>query len=75
MQSATGDFVLEESRLLVERAQAAGVDARLEFYPADTHVFQVFWSFLPEAADALQQAGVFIRAHLAEPPARRASGT
>jgi acetyl esterase/lipase len=72
VQSATGDFVLEESRLLVERAQAAGVDARLELYPADTHVFHVFWSFLPEAADALQQAGAFIRERL-QTPARRAS--
>jgi hypothetical protein len=26
-----------------------------------THDFQVFWSFLPEAADALQQAGAFAR--------------
>jgi len=69
VQSATGDFVLPESRLLVERAQAHGVDARLELYPADTHVFHVFWSFLPEAADALGQAGGFIRGRLE--PARR----
>ena len=73
MQSATGDFVLQESRLLVERAQAHGVDARLELYPADTHVFHVFWSFLPEAADALQQAGGFIRGRL-EPAHRAAQG-
>ena len=30
--------------VLVERATAHGVDARLELYPADTHVFHVFWS-------------------------------
>ena len=35
--------------------------ARLELYPADTHVFHVFWSFLPEAADALAQAGRFVQ--------------
>ena len=51
--------------MLVERATAHGVDARLELYPAETHVFHVFWSFLPEAADALQQAGSFIRERLA----------
>jgi hypothetical protein len=28
----------------------------------------VFWSFLPEAADALQQAGAFIRAQLLQAP-------
>ena len=41
--------------------RAAGSTRGIELYPADTHVFQVFWSFLPEAADALQQAGTFIR--------------
>ena len=63
-QSATGDFVSREAQLLVERAVAHGVDARFEVYPADTHVFHVFWSFLPEAADALQSAGAFIRERL-----------
>jgi acetyl esterase/lipase len=65
-QTATGDVVLAESRLLVERARAHGVDAQLEVYTADTHVFHVFWPFLPEAADALTQAGSFIRARLAD---------
>jgi epsilon-lactone hydrolase len=64
VQTATGDIVLAESRLLTERALEHGVDARLELYTAETHVFHVFWSFLPEAADALQQAGAFIRAQL-----------
>jgi monoterpene epsilon-lactone hydrolase len=72
VQAATGDMVLRESRLLVERAVEHGVDARLELYPADTHVFHVFWTFLPEAADALQQAGAFIRERLAQAPARHA---
>ena len=65
VQAATGDIVLPESRLLVDRAVEHGVDARLELYPADTHVFHVFWSFLPEAADALQRAGAFARSSLA----------
>jgi acetyl esterase/lipase len=69
IQTATGDTVLAESRLLAERAIAHGVDAQLEIYAADTHVFHVFWSFLPEAANALQQAGTFIRAHLGSAPA------
>jgi monoterpene epsilon-lactone hydrolase len=71
VQTATGDLVLAESRLLVDRASEHGVDARLELYAADTHVFHVFWSFLPEAADALQQAGAFIRAQLADGRAER----
>jgi epsilon-lactone hydrolase len=65
VQTGTGDFALPQARALVDHASAQGVDARLELYPADTHVFHVFWSFLPEAADALQQAGSFIREVLA----------
>ena len=57
VQAATGDLVLPESRRSSSARREHGVDARLELYPADTHVFHVFWSFLPEAADALQQAG------------------
>jgi acetyl esterase/lipase len=65
IQAGTGDFALPQARALAEHAARHGVDARLELYPADTHVFHVFWSFLPEAADALQQAGAFIREALA----------
>jgi epsilon-lactone hydrolase len=38
-----------------------GVAARFELFPVDTHDFHIFWSFLPEAAQALQQAGRFAR--------------
>jgi epsilon-lactone hydrolase len=61
VQSATGDSVLAEARRLTDRARDHGVDARLELYPVATHAFHTFWSFLPEAADALEQAGAFVR--------------
>ena len=48
------------------------MDAQLEVYSADTHVFHVFWPFLPEAADALTQAGGFVRARLDDGRAERA---
>jgi epsilon-lactone hydrolase len=69
VQAASGDLILPEAKALLERATAHGVDARLELYPADTHVFHVFWPFLPEAADALQSAGAFVRARLESAPA------
>jgi acetyl esterase/lipase len=62
VQCATGDRARPEGKALAERAREHGVDARLELYPAETHVFHVFWPFLPEASDALAQAGAFIRA-------------
>jgi epsilon-lactone hydrolase len=61
IQAATGDPQREEAHLLVERARAHGVDAHLELYPVDTHGFQIFWSFLPEAIEGLSQAGRFAR--------------
>jgi acetyl esterase/lipase len=61
VQAATGDPARQDSHLLVERARAHGVDARLELYPGTTHDFQMFWSFLPEGADALHAAGAFVR--------------
>ena len=62
VQVATGDEWCEDGKALVARAREHGVDARLELYPVGTHVFQVFWSFLPEAREALEQAGRFIDA-------------
>jgi monoterpene epsilon-lactone hydrolase len=59
VQAGTGDPLVEDARRLVERAREHGVDARLELYPSATHVFQFFWAFLPEAADALENAGAF----------------
>ena len=68
IQVATGDDQAPDCRRLAERARAHDVEVRLELYPGDTHVFHLFWSFLPEAVDALRQAGEFTRA-TREPPA------
>jgi epsilon-lactone hydrolase len=62
VQAATGDHQRRDAQALVDHASSHGVDARLELYPIDTHVFQFFWSFLPEAADAVERAGRFARA-------------
>jgi epsilon-lactone hydrolase len=61
IQGASGDKVIADAHALDERARKQGVFARLEVYPVDAHVFQLFWSFLPEAADALEKAGEFAR--------------
>ena len=61
IQAATGDPLLDEARELTDHAQDCGVAASFELFPVDTHDFHIFWSFLPEAAQALQQAGRFVR--------------
>ena len=61
VQAATGDPVLGDATSLVDRAVETGVDARFELFAVDTHDFHIFWSFLPEAASAMRQAGRYIR--------------
>lgn len=60
VQSGTGDVVLHETRQFVDRATDHGADIRLDLYPVSTHVFHLFWSFLPEAAAALEQVAHFL---------------
>ena len=52
IQAATGDARLADAKALATQARRYGVDA---------HGFHLFWSFLPEAADAIEAAGAFIR--------------
>ena len=61
IQAATGDARLADAKALAARARGYGVDARLALFPVDAHAFHLFWSFLPEAADAIEAAGAFIR--------------
>jgi monoterpene epsilon-lactone hydrolase len=60
IQAATGDSFAPEARLLAQRAAECGVEAVTELYPVDTHDFQLFWSFLPEAQEALTKVGDFV---------------
>ncbi len=61
VQAATGDARLADAKALVARAREHKVNARLELFPVEAHAFHLFWSFLPEAADAIEAAGAFIR--------------
>jgi epsilon-lactone hydrolase len=70
IQAATGDARLVDAKALAAHARDDGVEARLELFPVQAHAFQLFWSFLPEAADAMEAAGAFIREFSTE--ARRA---
>jgi acetyl esterase/lipase len=61
-QAGTGDALSIDALRLGGLAEEQHADVVLEEYDADAHDFQVFWSFLPEAATALARAGEFIRA-------------
>jgi len=72
IQAASGDAVLQEAQLLARHATQCGVDASITVYPVPTHDFHVFWSFLPEARDAIDQLGRFVRT-VASPPGESAA--
>ena len=72
IQAASGDAVLQEAQLLARHATQCGVETSITVYPVPTHDFHVFWSFLPEARDAIDQLGRFVRA-VASPPAESAA--
>jgi epsilon-lactone hydrolase len=75
VQAGTGDVLGRDAHRLVDHATACGVDVTFELYPVTTHDFHLFWSFLPEAADALEQAGAFVRRRHGAGGAAGRSGT
>ena len=66
IHAGSGDSVLQEAQLLGQLAQQHGVDVQLDVYPVATHAFHSFWSFLPEAMEAVKAIGDFIRVALPE---------
>lgn len=57
----------DDSTRLVERARAAGVDARIEFWPDVPHAWQLM-SFLPEARQSRDGAIAFLKERLGRAP-------
>ena len=73
IHAASGDSVLQEAQLLAKHGRECGVDTTITVYPVPTHDFHIFWTFLPEATQALDQIGAFIR-DLTSAPAHPATG-
>jgi acetyl esterase/lipase len=61
IHAASGDSVLQEAQLLAKHGQECGVGTKITTYPVPTHDFHVFWTFLPEAMEAMDEIGGFVR--------------
>lgn len=61
---ARGDAAYAEAAALAQRARMSRVAVTFEEHCTDPHVFQLFWSFLPGAADAMASVSAFIRSLL-----------
>jgi len=64
LQASDSEVLLDDSRRVLANAKEAGVEARLQIWPAVPHGWQVFAPFLPEAREALRQASTFIASRL-----------
>jgi acetyl esterase/lipase len=67
------ETVLSDTTDFIDKAKAAGVDAKAEVWPDMIHVFQQFPRELPQAREALQSIGAFLRQNL--PPNPQAEGS
>ena len=67
IQVGAREIVFSDAAVLAERAAAAGVDAMLREWAGMIHVFQQFPAELPQAAEAVREAGAFLRRHLDRP--------
>ena len=63
VQAGDVEVVLDDSTRFAAKAQAAGVDMRLEVWPDMPRVWRLFGGFLPEADQAIERIGAFVREH------------
>lgn len=61
----TAETLLDDALRLVERLRAARVEVSLDAYEEMIHVWHAFATILPEARDAIERIGDFLRRRLA----------
>ena len=64
LQAGTIEVLFDDSRRLAKRYEEAGSKVTFEPWEGMTHVFQAFPTFVPEAIEAIQRAGAFVREKL-----------
>jgi acetyl esterase/lipase len=58
------ETLLDDSRRLADKARAAGVEVELEVFPEMQHVFQISCGNVPEATEAVDKIGRWLRTRL-----------
>lgn len=61
LQAGGDEALLDDSHVLTDRAKAAGVDVRLDVFPAMLHTFQMMAGRAPEADDAIGRIAEWVR--------------
>jgi monoterpene epsilon-lactone hydrolase len=61
IQVGDAEVLLDDSTRVAEKAKAAGVDVTLEVFDEMIHVFQIFAATLPEAQQAIDKIGEWVK--------------
>ena len=61
VQVGSAEALLDDSRRIVDRAHAAGVDVTLRIWEDMIHVWQLFAFMVPQGSAAIDEIGAFIR--------------
>lgn len=64
IQVGSHEILLDDSRMLAEKAEEGGVDVTLHVYDELWHVFQFFGPTFPEGEEAFNEIGTFVKAYL-----------
>jgi acetyl esterase/lipase len=70
IQASRDEVLRDDATRIADRARAAGVACELDLTDEVPHVWQIFAAILPEAREALDRAGTFLRGRLGLPAAR-----
>jgi acetyl esterase/lipase len=62
VQVSEAEMLLDDARRYVNKARAAGSPARLQSWPGLLHVWQIMTPEVPEAVEAFERIGDFVRA-------------
>jgi len=60
IQVGDDEILLDDSRRLAEKLEAAGIDVEIEIWPGMWHVFQMFIGKMPESRKAVEKIGRYI---------------
>jgi acetyl esterase/lipase len=72
MQVSDQDALIDENLVLAQNAKKAGVALELQEWKGLIHVWQVFWRELPQAQEAVDKLGAFVKRVSAEAHAAKA---
>jgi acetyl esterase/lipase len=61
------EMMAADARALDSWLREHGIDVRTTIWPGQVHVFQLMYDVLPEAREAIREAGAFIRAQSSAP--------